>query len=120
MKHNKMKNRNTQDDQIKKEAGVPDKTTVPKEKKAKKPLLWILNSLLGLLLAGCSFSPEQNIEADVYGPPEEYYEEPAEAGEIVTPGPTASENETEEELELEFDAEMNEEICIYGPPEMFD
>lgn len=90
---------------------------VSKVSKAKNPLFWLWHSLLGLLLVGCSFTPEQNIEVDVYGPPEEYYEEPAV---METPGPTESQNEPEEDLELEFDVEMNEEICIYGPPEMFE
>lgn len=100
--------------------GISDKSNtanVSKASKAKNPLFWLWHSLLGLLLVGCSFSPEQNIEVDVYGPPEEYYEEPAV---METSVPTESQNKPEEDLELEFDAEMNEEICIYGPPEMFE
>ena len=91
-----------------------------KNSKSKKPFFWLWQSLIGLFLVGCSFAPEQNIEPDVYGPPEEFYEEPAEAEETEAPVITESQNETEEDLELEFDAEMNEEICIYGPPEMFE
>lgn len=99
---------------------ISDKTKsaeVSKTSKIKNPLFWLWHSLLGLFLVGCSFSPEQNIEVGVYGPPEEYYEEPAV---VETPEVTESQNEPEEDLELEFDVEMNEEICIYGPPEMFE
>lgn len=52
-------------------------------------------------LGSCSFSPGENVEPDVYGPPESY-EEP-----------------TEEEPSGDFDPAENIEPAVYGPPGSF-
>lgn len=117
-----------------------------KQKKTKKSTrgLAAASAFLGLLLAGCGFSPKENEIMPIYGPPEDYSPLP-----VVTTGETErtiSDNEVEAEepadsnsakpddeqrdsrtdtgndadMDLEFHPEENEEICIYGPPEMFE
>ncbi len=54
-------------------------------------------------LSSCAFSPEENNEPDVYGPPRSY-EEPVE------------EPESEAEPTEDYDPVMNIEPDVYGPP----
>lgn len=53
-------------------------------------------------LGSCAFSPDENVEPDVYGPPESY-EEPIE----------------EPESAEEYDPAQNMEPDVYGPPGTF-
>ena len=54
-------------------------------------------------LGSCSFSPGENVEPDVYGPPESY-EEPV----------------VDQESDEEYDPAENIEPDVYGPSEAFD
>ena len=71
------------------------------------------------------YDPSNNVEPDIYGPPEMFSdEEPTDPesceteSEAESKDPESADNEPEENPE-EFSMEMNENVCIYGPPEMF-
>lgn len=67
--------------------------------------LGILGAIAGIV-SGCGFNPQQNIEADVYGPPIEDINDIDELEDLNDPE--------------DFDPSMNEIMCIYGPPEMME
>ena len=59
-------------------------------------------------LGSCSFAPDENVDEDVYGPPQPYedpIDEPESVGEPESAG--------------EYDPEENMEPEVYGPPEAF-
>lgn len=60
-------------------------------------------------LGSCSFVPGENVEPDVYGPPESYEESVEESASAVEP----------ESVEG-FDPVENIEPDVYGPPEAFE
>lgn len=77
-------------------------------KKSKILAAAMASAALTGMLGACSFSPEENVEPDVYGPPESY-EEPAEE----------SAEEPAEEPESDYDPSVNIEPGVYGPPGAF-
>lgn len=53
-------------------------------------------------IAGCTFGPEENVEEDVYGPPQPYEEceeEPEETEPVEEPAPVDSTDSTDESPE---------------------
>ena len=77
-------------------------------KKSKILAAAMASAALTGMLGACSFSPEENVEPDVYGPPESY-EEPAEE----------SADESSEEPETDYEPSDNIEPGVYGPPGAF-
>ena len=77
-------------------------------KKSKILAAAMASAALTGMLGACSFSPEENVEPDVYGSPESY-EEPAEE----------SAEEPAEEPESDYDPSVNIEAGVYGPPGAF-
>lgn len=82
-------------------------------------------SAVVLTISGCgNFDPSENEPVCIYGPPEMMGEPIEEVVEEITPAPTPKTPKptkvvVEEEPDTEFDATVNVEPCIYGPPEMF-
>ena len=77
-------------------------------KKSKILAAAMASAALTGMLGACSFSPEENVEPDVYGSPESY-EEPAEE----------SADESSEEPETDYEPADNIEPGVYGPPGAF-
>ena len=53
-------------------------------------------------LCSCGFSPDENVEPDVYGPPASY------------------DDTAEEPVIGDYEPIENMEPCVYGPPEMYE
>ena len=73
-------------------------------KKSKILAAAMASAALTGMLGACSFSPEENVEPDVYGPPESY-EEPAEE----------SADESSEEPELWVTIGSASTVSLYSP-----
>lgn len=96
--------------------------------KRKKGIQAILGLAGALSLGGCAFNPAENIQGEVYGPPPddiileqilETKDRQTEEGQSEDTSADESVPDMTDDLD-DFDAELNINACVYGPPEMME
>lgn len=91
-------------------------------KKSKALAAAMASLLLTGTMKGCSFNPGDNQEEDVYGPPQPYEEpvdEPVEEAEESSFPDTDNPSGSETAVSDDYNAEVNMEPGVYGPPSVF-